>query len=403
MDAEDGNGADVDALVAELRARVEERRKAGAYPLGLEEDLDAHFGRILVHRVAAPDLAELKAKLGELDNRHFDPKAIQTASGLPGGDRVHRAVGKVVSRQTVGILDQVRDFADNVRDVLKRMVVTLEDPRGHVHHDLVGQFDAIFERLAIYERGSVDSPGAIADLRLRMEQLEELERRRRFRPWFRNDRFEEEFRGSKEDLLDRYRDLAQHFVGSGPVLDIGCGRGEFLELLRDSGVEASGVELDPELAKAASEAGLDVSHGDGLSVLAGAPDESLGGISLIQVVEHLTPQQVLELVLLTKDKLRPGGKVVVETVNPQSLYVFAHSFYLDPTHAQPVHPAYLTFLFREAGFDGVAIDWRSPPSADESLAESDSSDPADAASNENWRRLNRLLFAPQDYALLAIR
>jgi O-antigen chain-terminating methyltransferase len=353
--------------------------------------------------MAAPNLDDLKAGLEELADKHFDPEAIRTASRLPGGGTVHRALAKVMSRQTVGILDQVRDFADSVRHVLRRMVATLEDPRGHVHHDLVGRFDSIFERLAFYERGSVDSPGAVADLRLRVEQLEELERRRRFRPWFRNDRFEDEFRGSKEDLLNRYRDLAQHFAGSGPVMDIGCGRGEFLELLRDSGVEASGVELDPELAKAASETGLDVLHGDGLNVLANAPDESLGGISLIQVVEHLTPQQVLELVLLTKDKLRPGGKVVVETVNPQSLYVFAHSFYLDPTHAQPIHPAYLTFLFREAGFSGVAVDWRSPPSADESLMEPDSNGAADEAISENWRRLNRLLFAHQDYALLAIR
>ena len=71
---------------------------------------------------------------------------------------------------------------------------------------------------------------------------------------------------------------------------------------------------------------------------------------MIQVIEHLTAQDAMDLVALAARKVRPGGKVIIETVNPQSLYVFARSFYLDPTHVRPVHPAYLEFLFREAGF-----------------------------------------------------
>ena len=127
-------------------------------------------------------------------------------------------------------------------------------------------------------------------------------------------------------------------------------------------------------------------------------DESLGGLVLIQVVEHLTPQEVVDLVDLATAKVRPGGQVFVETVNPQSLYVFAHAFYVDPTHLRPVHPAYLMFLFKEAGFASVAIDWRSPPPADDVITEV--GDPAAAANN---RRLNELLFAPQDYLLVATR
>ncbi|MDT4936628.1 MAG: hypothetical protein QOG80_299, partial [Pseudonocardiales bacterium] len=92
---------------------------------------------------------------------------------------------------------------------------------------------------------------------------------------------------------------------------------------------------------------------------------------------------------------------IVETVNPQSLYVFAHAFYVDPTHNQPIHPAYLTFLFREAGFTEVYIDWRSLPDDDERLQEV--LDDPTGVLNDNVRRLNQILFAPQDYAVIATR
>jgi len=90
-------------------------------------------------------------------------------------------------------------------------------------------------------------------------------------------------------------------------------------------------------------------------------------------------------------------------VNPQSLYVFARSFYLDPTHVRPVHPAYLEFLFREAGFETVELDWRYPPREREVLKEIPGDDDATRQMNANIANLNALLFAPQDYALIATR
>lgn len=393
----------VDELIGQLRARVEERRRQGAYPPGLEDDLDAHFRRIAAHRVV-PDLDELKTKLTDLDARsRFGPDRIPVGSHIPGGDVLHRSVSKVVARQTQGILEQVQAFADGVREVLHRILAAIEDPYGHVHADLVGQIDGIFERLTGYERGPADSAAAVVDLRARVEQLEAAESRRRFRPPFSSERFEDEFRGTTDELRERYQDLARHFEECAPVLDIGCGRGEFLDLLRDVGVEAAGVEIDAELVKMVAGRGLEVHHGDGLAVLEANDDGSLGGISLIQVVEHLSPQELVELVSLAADKLRPGGKMLVETINPQSLYVFAHSFYVDPTHAVPVHPAYLAFLIREAGFAELVIDWRSPPPPEDVLGDVGGDGALGEAVNENVRRLNRLLFAPQDYAIVATR
>lgn len=398
----------VEDLVGQLRDRVELRRRQGAYPPGLETELDEHFRRIVAHRLE-PELDALKDRLDRLDvHMGFDPARISVGSRVTGGAVVHRGVGRLVARQTQGVLEQVMEFADAVRDVLRSMVAALEDPMGHVHADLVGQVDNVLERMSGYERTEHERARALEELAGRVEALAEAvavleaaERRRTFVPWFSNERFEAAFRGSRDEILARYRDLAGHFAGRAPVLEIGCGRGEFLELLAQAGVAAAGVELDPELAKVAGDRGLDVTAANGLEVLAEHEPASLGGVALIQVVEHLTAQEVVELVALAADRVRPGGKVIIETVNPQSLYVFARAFYLDPTHAQPVHPGYLSFLFREAGFEGVVIEWRSPPPEDEMLV--DPGPRATEARRENVRRLNQLLFAPQDYALIAIR
>jgi SAM-dependent methyltransferase len=389
----------VDQLVDELQQRIEARRRDGTYPSDLEDALDAHFQRVMAHR-GGFGIADVQARLAELSARSaFGRDHIQLTSRMPGGSAIHRAVGAAVSRQIDGTLQQMRDFADAVRDVLTAMVAVLDDPSGHVHADLVGQVDALFEQFGALERGPAGSDAAIADLRRRIDALEAAERRREFRPWFSNDSFEEAFRGSREELVAGYRGLAGRFHNCAPVLDIGCGRGEFLELLKDEGIPASGVEVDRDLVDECVRRELDVQLGDGLAVLRGHANGGLGGVAMIQVIEHLTPQQVTEFVALAYDKVRPGGRVVVETVNPQSLYVFAHSFYVDPTHEQPIHPAYLEFLFREAGFSEILIEWRSPPPDENVLDE-----PGDGGVNDaNVRRLNNLLFNAQDYAVIATR
>ncbi|MHB8464861.1 MAG: class I SAM-dependent methyltransferase [Acidimicrobiales bacterium] len=391
----------IDPLIDELRNRVSERRKSGFYPEGLEEDLDAHFRRIVSHRRTA-DMTSLRSSLDALEGRGtFSADRIQlAASAVPGGEQVHRVVGKMVARQTHGILEQVQQFSDVVRDALGKIADALEDPYGHQHGDLVGQLDAIWERLAAWERGPVDSAAAVGDLRRRVEALEAAEQARRFTPTFTANAFESEFRGSSEELKLRYRELALHFAGQSPVVDVGCGRGEFIEVLHGLGVDARGVEIDSRLVEEGIEQGLDITRGDGVTHIASLPDRSLGGIALIQVVEHLTPQQVVDLVATARHKLREDGLMIVETVNPQSLYTFAHSFYLDPTHANPVHPAYLKFLFEQSGWSRVEIEWRSPPPSDDVLRVDDSMDEVTAA---NVERLNQLLFAPQDYALMARR
>ena len=400
---------DVDALVDKLRERVERRRRDGAYPPELEAEMDAHFQRIAAHRPGPYDYEQLRTRLGQLDHAMgFSPARIAYESGVPGGTALHRTVGKAVSRQTAGILEQMHRFAEAVRDVLREMSVVLEHPNAHVHAELLGQVDALMERFADLDR-TPDSVSGLSDVRNRLEKLEKAEAARRFTPWFGAATFEDQFRGSADDLKDRYADLAARFTSSAPVVDLGCGRGEFVELLRSEGVEAKGVELDRALVDAGRAAGLPVEFGDAVAWLAAEPDGSLGGISMIQVIEHLTPKDRTEVIRLAAEKLRPGGRILVETLNPQSLYIFARAFYADPTHDTPVHPAYLEFLLTEAGFREIGIEWRSPPPEDEPLQPLMASSAADdpdglvAQVNANIERVNAILFGPQDYAILAVR
>jgi SAM-dependent methyltransferase len=389
---------DVDALVDRLRSTVEDRRKEGLYPAGLEDDLDAHFRRVAAHRVDT-DLSRLDELVDRVRSLPgLSTERISPASDLPGGTSLHRALARLTDRQIQGVLEQVQGTLSVLQAVVGELADALRRPDTHLHPDLLGQVDILHERLTALERQPADAPGGLAEIGRRLERLEVAESRRRFRPPFRWEAFDAEFRGSAEEVKQRYVDLVPLLADAGPVLDIGCGRGEFLELLGEAGIDGRGIELDPELASDASDRGLHVEAGDGLEVLAGQPDGSLGGLVLIQVIEHLAPQQLVELVTLAVDKVRPGGKVLIETPNPQSLYIFARAFYLDPTHHAPIHPLYLRFLFEQAGFSSAELRWRSPPPAAEVLGPV-----GDPQHDANVERINQILFAPQDYALIATR
>jgi SAM-dependent methyltransferase len=205
--------------------------------------------------------------------------------------------------------------------------------------------------------------------------------------------FESRMRGSTESIRDRQRPYVDDFREAAPVLDIGCGRGEFLVLMREAGIEARGVDLDADMVAYARGDELDVEQADAVEHLHGLEDGSLGGIFAAQLVEHLPAPTLVRLLELAAAKLRPGGLLVAETINPLSPLAL-RNYYADLTHAQPLVPETLELLARQAGFDSVELRYLNAP--EERLAEPD--DPVIAA---NVRRLNELLFGPLDYAIVA--
>jgi len=205
--------------------------------------------------------------------------------------------------------------------------------------------------------------------------------------------FESRMRGSVDAIRDRQRRYVDDFREAAPVLDVGCGRGELLQLLREAGVEARGIDADADMVAYARGEGLAVEQADLVEHLDGLPDRSLGGIFMGQVVEHLPPGVLVRALELAAAKLRGGGLLVAETINPVSPLALRH-YFADLTHAQPLVPETLQLLARQSGFTATEIRYLNEPA--DRLTEPD--DPVIAA---NVRRLNELLFAPLDYALVA--
>ena len=218
--------------------------------------------------------------------------------------------------------------------------------------------------------------------------------------------FENRFRGARAEIRSRQADYVPLFRGRALVLDLGCGRGEFLDLLRAEGIAARGVEGNANAVNECRERGLDVIPGDLVEVLRSQPPASLGGVFAAQVVEHLTPPALAALLAASHAALRADGLLVLETVNAASGLAFLDVFIRDLTHERPLHPETLRFMAAAAGFSEVRIEMRSPVPEGVRLALLPSGalpPPATKVLNENLERLNALLFAPIDYALIARR
>jgi SAM-dependent methyltransferase len=269
---------------------------------------------------------------------------------------------------------RVDKLADEYEDVqlLMRSFLALEDGLGRLR--------------AVLEEKKLPTPRQVAEI------LEPI------RDW-RYAGFENRFRGNEDSVRRQQEDYLPLFPGGGTVLDLGCGRGEFMQLLRERGFRPVGIDLNSQMVGLCLDKGLDCRQGDLLEELAARPDGTLDGIFSSQVIEHLLPEAIRRLVELAYQKLRPGGTLVLETINPLSVFALVHIYFLDMSHRTPVHPLALRFLLETAGFASVEI--RYPPSPqEERLRPLPPTDESVAILNRNIDTLNELLFAAPNYAAL---
>lgn len=218
--------------------------------------------------------------------------------------------------------------------------------------------------------------------------------------------FENRYRGSTDEIAGRLASYVDHFKGLQPVIELGSGRGEFLALLRAASIPARGVDSNPRAVQACRERGLDVLRGDLLDFLASQAGASVGGVFAAQVAEHLPPRTLQSVLAEAHRVLRPGGLLILETVNPRSVVGLLEVFNRDLTHEKPLHPDTLSFLAAAAGFSDVRVEYRSPvdPASRLQTVPGDGLPASTArALNENVERLNALLYGPQEFALYARR
>lgn len=185
------------------------------------------------------------------------------------------------------------------------------------------------------------------------------------------DRFyvalEERFRGSSALIRERQTAFVPlfkrcqaisrscHQGQDFPVLDIGCGRGEWLDLLRSNEVPCRGVDMNRDMVSICLHSGHQAICADALSLLASTASESLLGVTAFHVIEHLPPSTAIDLLADIHRCLVPGGLVLFETPNPENIKTATHSFWIDPTHLKPIPPVLLQFMFEFSGFKGNEI------------------------------------------------
>jgi 2-polyprenyl-3-methyl-5-hydroxy-6-metoxy-1,4-benzoquinol methylase len=179
-------------------------------------------------------------------------------------------------------------------------------------------------------------------------------------PEFDYGRFAERFRGTEEYVKSNQELYRPIFTGRSNVLDVGCGRGEFLEMMRELGVSAKGIDLSDESVALCRHKGLDAEKADLFVYLENLPESSLDGIFCSQVVEHIEPARLPDMIRLAASRLQRGGVIAIETPNPECLAIFATHFYLDPTHQRPVPHPLLAFYLEEFGVGNIEVKKLSP-------------------------------------------
>lgn len=210
--------------------------------------------------------------------------------------------------------------------------------------------------------------------------------------------FQDRFRGSREDIKTRLRAHLPRVRAAGvgteamPIVDLGCGRGEWLELLRDEGLKARGADLNRVSIAGCREIGLEIVEEDALSFLRSIPDVAVGAVTGFHIIEHLPFDVLLGLLDETYRVLKPGGLAIFETPNPHNVIVGSCSFYLDPTHRNPLPAGLMQFMMEIRGFSEVEIVGLHPYPEKFRVSGSDLAD-----------RFNAYFHGPQDYAVVGHR
>jgi 2-polyprenyl-3-methyl-5-hydroxy-6-metoxy-1,4-benzoquinol methylase len=220
--------------------------------------------------------------------------------------------------------------------------------------------------------------------------------------------FEDRFRGPQEEIRRRVEDYLPLLASASDVVDVGCGRGELLELLKKHGVRARGVDANIAMVEVCRARGLSADAGDAVGYLEQQPEESIGGLTAIQVVEHFDPGYLARFLETAHHKMRPGAPLILETINPACWMAFFETYIRDLTHQRPLHPETLRYLVQASGFRDVDVRFRQPVGDGDRLDRVEAAVAPELAAlaqaiNAHADKLNARLFSSMDYAIIGRR
>ncbi len=342
------------SLGSQLNARLEERTEKLASRIAAEEQLGEELKDIRNHWAEWRFEWEHKLQQNEV-------QFLRSVADLQGAFQ-HRA-NLMDANYRDAVHAQHTDFtgalARSALEIQQRMWTDMERIRLEYERLIYSELRTIRQRAAITEPARSPAPALPEASRGRVGDLP-----------FDYGRFAERFRGSEEYVKSGQRFYLPHFAACRSVLDIGCGRGEFLEMMRDAGVPARGIDLSEESVALCRHKQLDAEVADLFEYLHNLPEAALDGIFCSQVVEHLPPERLPEMIKLAASRLSRNGVIAIETPNPECLAIFATHFYLDPTHTRPVPHPLLAFYLEEFGIGNIEVRRLAP--ARESMASLDS-------------------------------
>lgn len=215
-------------------------------------------------------------------------------------------------------------------------------------------------------------------------------------------KFQQFMRGSCAEIKERQKVYLSYFTSCEHVIDLGCGRGEFLEALQDHGIGAVGVDNYIKSVEYCRMKGLQVACGDVIQFLCDQKENSVDGVFSAQLIEHISAGKILELCRESYRIMKPDSYIVLETPNPMCLSIFMNSFYLDPSHKNPVHPHLMEYFMQECGFRNIKIVYTNESKINYRFPLLNVENSGNLEEfNDGINFLSDIMFGSQDYAIVA--
>ncbi|WP_192499414.1 methyltransferase domain-containing protein [Skermanella pratensis] len=356
--------------IATVRTSFLARETEMVHRLAVLDQYASRLGVLESETVRRPDLAELHEQLEVRFNA--------LSEGL-----VRRTEVEELNRQLRELVDGSATLSDTAVGEVREKVLQIQMKMAQLRNIVLDQERRVNRFLAEARARLPGEP-------LGADQIERMVRDKDDADDTAYLEFEDQFRGTRAEIKERqrfYLPFVRQTVDShgGGVLDIGCGRGEWLELLKEHDIKACGIDMNRAMVRRSVEAGLSVTEGMAVEHLQTLPDSSLEVVTAFHVIEHLGMRELADFMQEVRRVLRPNGIAIFETPNPENLITGACNFYLDPTHRNPLPPATTKFLMENAGFTSVEIHPLHAQEFDHGITN---------------LFLKNLLFGPQDYGAI---
>ena len=303
-----------------------------------------------------------------------------------------------------GFFRKIKNLYSNILFLLLRPLINRQNAYNKAVYDFNRE---VLSNLDEDSREIIDIQDKIDDIEDRLKKLE-------YKIWvsfpskFDYSKFEDQFRGPEELIKERQKIYLDYINKQKSVLDIGCGRGEFLELLKENGIKAFGIDSNRQMVKRCLDKGLEVEHADAISYLKNYQG-SFGNIFLSMIVEHLDFKDIFTIINTAWEKMEKDSVILIETINPNSFYAQSKTYVIDPTHINLVSPETLSYTFQKVGFRDLRIIYKSPVPKEQRLKfmkhqiSNKELDKIIRKINDNLKVLDDIIFGNLEYAIMGVK